>query len=67
MTIDLDFVLMCDDMIEGGSEVEKSNNKQNPIVIVQEIIIFFTSHSTLQIWPLFEFHIFFLIFRFNYF
>ncbi len=47
MTIDLDFVLMCDDMIEGGSEVEKSNNKKNPIV--QDIINFFTSHSTLQI------------------
>jgi len=53
MTIDLDFVLMCDDMIEGGSEVEKSNNKKNSIVIVQDIIIIFSSHSTLQIWPLF--------------
>jgi len=47
MTIDFDFVLMCDDMIEGDSEVEKSSNKKNPIV--QDIIIFFTSHSKLQI------------------
>jgi hypothetical protein len=49
MTIDLDCVLMCDDMIEGGIEVEKSNNKKNPIVIIQDIIIIFASHSTLQI------------------
>jgi hypothetical protein len=40
---------MCDDMIEGGPEVEKYNNKNNPIVIVQDIIIFLASHSTLQI------------------
>jgi hypothetical protein len=30
MTIDLDCVLICDDMIEGSTKVEKSNNKKNP-------------------------------------
>lgn len=40
---------MCDDIIEGGIEVEKSNNKKNPIMIVQNIIIFLASNSSLQI------------------
>jgi len=29
MYIDLECVLMCGDMIEGGTKVEKSNNKKN--------------------------------------